>query len=409
MSTRPLLIVSLIGLTLLAGCGPTSAGLKARAEARQRLDVVNAELASDQAEQAFLGGQFDRATKEIHRAIALHPEWAEYRVLEGRIYLETHRLEKALLSFDTAIELKPKLAEAHYYAGIVCQRWSEDERAYNYYMAAFEAAPDSVEYLLAAAESLVAMEQFDSARHLLESKLGYFEHNAAMRHLLGEIALLQGDANEAADLYAAAWRLTPEDPIMLNELAQVQFAAERYGDCYRSVKQLQELTGQQDHPDLMHLEAQCLAYIDRQPEARALYLALTKLDPTNVDLWVELGTLAWELGDYHRMALCGARVTALAPARYEGYMLKGVNERHHGDLEEAVMFLKQAAERAPSTALPHLVLGRVLEQLGDKPGALEAYTEAIRIDPDNADAQALFIDGQERLLTAQHPDSGSNE
>ena len=90
-------------------------------------------------------------------------------------------------------------------------------------------------------------------------------------------------------------------------------------------------------------------------------------------------------------------------------MLKGVNERHHGNLQDAAMFLRQSAQRAESTALPHLVLGRVLEQLGDSEGALAAYAEAFRIAPDNADARELFIDSQDRLLRVQHPDRVQNE
>ena len=89
-------------------------------------------------------------------------------------------------------------------------------------------------------------------------------------------------------------------------------------------------------------------------------------------------------------------------------MLKGINERHHGNLDESAAFLRQAAARAESTALPHLVLGRVLEQLGDTEAALEAYAEAVRVDPDNADAEALFVDSQDRLL-AQHPDPAHDE
>ena len=362
MSTRPILIVALLAVAgaFLSGCGgPTKKGLEARNNARIRLNRVNAQLSYDQAMQAFESGQFDKAAHELRMAIQMYPEWAEYRLLEGRIHLETHRLEKAIASFEAALQLKPGYADAHYYSGIVYQRWSDDNRAYDEYMAAYEMDPESVGYLLAAAESMVALEQFDDAEDLLQEKLDYFEHNSAMRHLLAQIALLQGDAEVAVRLYGEARRLDPENDTLLEELVQAQYEAGAYGDCYRSVLQLQELSDP-DRPDLMLLEARCLAFMDRLTEARSLYLALSRLRPTNADVWIELGSVAWELGDYHRTALCGARVTALAPDRYEGYMLKGINERHHDNLGEAAMFLREAAERAGDSHLPHLVLGRVL-------------------------------------------------
>ncbi|MHC4709956.1 MAG: tetratricopeptide repeat protein [Planctomycetota bacterium] len=408
MSTRPILIVALLAVlgTFLSGCGgPTKKGIEARNKARIRLNRVNAQLSYDQALQAFEAGQFDKAEHELGIAIQLYPEWSEYRVLEGRIHLETHRLEKAIESFEAALQIKPGYADAHYYSGIVYQRWSDDAKAYDQYMAAYEMDQESVGYLLAAAESMVALEQFDGARDLLEEKLDYFEHNSAMRHLLARIALLQGDPQRAIELYSEARRLDPENDTLLEELVQAQYEAGAYGDCYRSVMQLQEMSDT-DRPDLKLLEARCLAFLDRLPESRSLYLELSKLRPTNADVWIELGSVAWELGDYHRMALCGARVTALAPDRFEGYMLKGVNERHHDNLAEATMFLREAAERAGDSHLPHLVLGRVLEQTGDVQGALDAYAEAIRVRPEAPEAPALFAELSERLelIAVEEPD-----
>jgi tetratricopeptide (TPR) repeat protein len=413
MSTRPILIAVLLGAlgAVAAGCGgPTKAGIEARKVARARLDKVNAELSYDQAVQAFESGKFEKATRDLNTAIALHPEWPPYRLLQGRIHLETHRLEKAIESFSEALQLKSDYADAHYYSGIVYQRWSDDARAYEHYMAAYEMDPSSVGYLLAAAESTVALGQFNAAKRLVESNLEYFEHNSAMHHLLAQIAMLQDDPAAAARRYAEARRLDPENTGLLEELAYAQYAARQYADCHGSVKDLQEIFGE-ERPDLLMLEARCLTFMDQAPDARSLYLELTRLRPTDPDVWIELGSVAWDLGDYHRMALCGARVTALAPDRYEGYMLKGINERHHGNLREAAMYLREAADRSHESALPHLILGRILEQVGEARGALEAYTEALRVDPDSTDAQVLFseLSQRQQLTAVQEPDQVRNE
>ncbi len=119
MSTRPIVMSALLVAGFLAGCGPTKSGLEARAKARERLNIVNAQLSRDQAVQALEAGQFEKATKEIRQAIALNPTWAEYHLVNGRIFLETHRLEKAQRSFEKALELRPDFPEVHYYAGIV--------------------------------------------------------------------------------------------------------------------------------------------------------------------------------------------------------------------------------------------------------------------------------------------------
>ena len=400
MLTRTALLGTLLVAGALAGCGPTRAGLEARARARERLSAVNAELSRDQAVQALESGQFEQAMKEIRHAIAMNQNWAEYRLIRGRILLETHRLEKALRSFEKALELKPEYPEAHYFCGIVYQRWSDDLRAYDHYRSAFEQEPDQVAYLLASAESLVALDQLDQATHLINTKLSYFEHNSALHHLLGQIAMLQDDPTFAAEMYEDAWRLSPEDDGMLGELAYAQYQARMFGACLRSVLQLKDRAGG-DSAEVKRLQARCLASLDRKTEARNLFIELTRIDPTDTELWVELGTVAWEIGDYHRMALCGARATALAPDRFEGYLLKGINERHHGNLKDAIMFLRQAADRAVTTALPHLLLGRVLDEHGDRQSALDAYATALRIDPDDESAKLLWSDSQEHFLLAR--------
>ena len=118
-------------------------------------------------------------------------------------------------------------------------------------------------------------------------------------------------------------------------------------------------------------------------------MAIIKADPSNIDAWIELGTVAWELEDFHRVAQCSLRVIALAPDRFEGYMLKGINERHHGKLDDAVTLFRQAADRSAGSALPHVLLGLTLEERGEIDGALAAYRAAVDIDPKNQEAMKL--------------------
>ena len=406
MSTRSILNVLLSALVgVLVGCGPTRAGLEARANARERMDLANAQISYDQAHQAFEVGQLDKALRQINIALARYPQSAPYRVLRGRIYLETHRLERALEAFEAALEVDPDFAEAHYFAGICFERWSEDEKAHDRYRSAYELESSNAQYLLAAAEALIGMGDEEAAKQLVEPKLAYFEHNAALRQLLGQIALLQDEPALAVQLYSETRLLNPEDSALLEELAWAQYEAGMYGKCYDSVKQLQgRLT--EKRTDLIRLEARCLAFIDRTIEARNLYLELTRLNATDSQCWIELGMLAWELGDDHRVAQCGARALALAPERYEGYMLRAISERQRGDLEAVVSLFEEAAQRASNSAVPHLMLGQALEEIGDREAAFAAYAAGLRAQPDNPEALALveaFTESAARMLVAEDP------
>jgi tetratricopeptide (TPR) repeat protein len=433
--TRAGLVIATMVLTVLAGCnGPTKAGKEARSAANARMNIINAQVHFDQAKQSFDSGQFEKAQREIQRAITRYPDAPNYYVLQGRIFLETHDLEASLNCFTIAIDMLKgavaaapaksesdkfktttpsrevtTLAEAHYFSGIVFQRWSDDEQSYQCYFNAFELEPTNAQYLLAAAESLIACGEFEQARHLIEQRLSYFEHNAALRQLQAQIALLQGDPKRAAALYAEARLLNPDDLGLLEQMMWSQYAAGQYGQCHETIKRLQETRARlasrsapqpngsrttEDYTatrtDLMHLEARCLNMMGRTTEARELYIELSRVRAADAVVWVELGTLAWELGDFRRLAMCAVQLIALAPDRYEGYMFKGLNERQKGNIDEAVKLFQKAAQCSTDLAMPHLLLGQSLEQSGDLEGAFAAYQAASQVEPNSPEARELI-------------------
>ena len=439
--TRVGLVFATMVVAVLAGCnGPTKAGQEARTAANARMNVVNAQVHFDQARQSFDSGQFEKAQREVQRAITRYPDAPNYYVLQGRIYLETHDLEASLNCFKIAIDMLKgaelidasksdaekarqtapsrevtTLAEAHYFSGIIFQRWSDDEEAYHCYLKAYELETTNAQYLLAAAESLIATGEFEQARQLVEPRMTYFEHNAALRQLQAQIALLQGDAKRATALYAEARLLAPDDLALLEQMMWSQYAAGMYGQCHETIKRLQEMRTQMasraaprpngsrtvedfsaTRTDLLHLEARCLNMMGRTTEAREIYIELARLRPADAVVWVELGTLSWELGDFRRLAMCAVQLIALAPDRYEGYMFKGLNERQKGNLEEAVKFFQKASECSTDLAMPHLLLGQTLEQTGNTEGAYAAYQAATQVEPNSPEAQELL-----RRLAAQ--------
>lgn len=410
MNTRAGLFLTFIFAALtLAGCeGPGPEGLEARADARQRLDAMNAGISYQQAEQAFETGRFDRAMTNINSVIEAFPDVARYHVLQGRIHLEQSQLDFANRSLARAIEVEPEYAPGHYYAGIVHQRWTDDEQAYLHYSRAFELEPTNMQYLLANAESMIALGELDSANALLEHNKSYFEGNAAVHQLQGQIAVLQGRPNEAVKLYERARLLNPDDRFLLEELAWAQFDSQQYGKTLDTIKLLRGQYGVK-REDMRHLEAQCLAGMGRSSDARNVYVELTRIDPNNADLWAELGLIAWDLGDYYRVAQCSSRLVQLAPRRFEGPMFRGIAARHHGRLDEAIDELTRAASLSTTNVMPYLLLGNTMEMNDQAAEAQRVYRQALEVDPDNAEAKILLarLEHERRLqaVTAEGADA----
>ncbi len=383
--------VALTASTLLmGGCnGPTKAGIEARQHARDRLDKVNSHVTFDQAQQSFEVGQFDRALREVEAAIARYPEEPEFHLLRGRILFELNRLDVAMKCFEDAMELDEELAEPHYRVGIILQRWSQHDEAQEAYQAAFDLESSHAPYLTATIESLIALEQFDDAQSLIDEHRAHFEHNVALRVLEGQIAMLTNQPKRAAELLAEARLMNPEDSILLEELALLQFKSGFYGECLQSVRE-RKATLDEARPDLTHLEAKCLAQLGQTEEARNLYIKLTYVKEDDTELWKDFGFLAWEMGDFMRVSQCASRLVAIAPERYEGYLFKGVHARNKGNHGEAVRHFWNASQRAPELPLPYVMLGHTFEFLGQREEASLAYRSALKTDPDSREAAMLL-------------------
>jgi hypothetical protein len=105
MSTRVQLSALLfVVAAFVTGCGQKTNHDKIREDARDRMNLVNAQVTYNQAEQYFETGQFDRALREINAAIARYPKSCTFYVLQGRIHLEAKRLEPAMTSLKLGIQ-----------------------------------------------------------------------------------------------------------------------------------------------------------------------------------------------------------------------------------------------------------------------------------------------------------------
>jgi tetratricopeptide (TPR) repeat protein len=333
--------VVLLGVSILVGCGgPSKQGKIARVNAHQRMDAVNADLAAQQAMQQFEVGQLKAAIDTIDAAIARFEEKSEYHLLRGRILMEQHRLDAASKSFARSIEINSDVAEPHYFLGVLHQRWSEDAHALAYYKNAMECNATHPQYLLATAESHVALGQLDEAITLLQNAGKEFQHQPSVTALLGHIHLRKGNAKEAANYFADSRLLGNDDKEVLTLLATAQFRTGEYTECLLTIAQLQE--GGELSFAFQRLQGKCLASTGRTIQGRDICLQVTRQTPDDAGAWVDLGYIAWMMGDHERVAHCGKKISELAPDLPEGPLFEGIVAMRKGDFEKGELLLAKA-------------------------------------------------------------------
>lgn len=379
-----IMAVALVGgvVTALAGCA-TPSHQEAKNAAMDRWQSARTGISYGQALQQFEVGDLEKAARTIGGALEAMPENGRYRVLAARIAMEQSKLERAFRHLEVAVDAEPKHAPAHYYKGVVLQRWQQYEEALSAYERAHELDPENVSGLLAVAEMLVALGRSDAAIDRLNEKLVYFEHNAAIRLTLGRILLKEGQPERAIKMFRDAQVLAPDQPAALEQLAMAEYAAGRFGDAAQHLRQLLSMEEMADRRDLKMALADCHVRTGRPVDARRLYLDLVESDEDSVEAWVALGEVAYVLGDQRQLQRAGRKVVTLAPSRPEGHLLRGLAAERGASFVEAVQRFGEAADRAPEQATPWMMQGVALERLGRLDEARRAYERAERLSPDD--------------------------
>ncbi|MEE9211817.1 MAG: tetratricopeptide repeat protein [Phycisphaeraceae bacterium] len=412
----------------LTGCGTIGKRHQdAINTANTRWLSMRSALIGKMAQQQFDAGDLDQAEKTLLNALALDPTNAVLHTLAGRVALERSHLERSYHRLQTAIELDEDRPEAPYYLGIVFQRWQQYDRALEHFRRAYELEADNAAYLLAVAEMYITTDQLDAALELLQSKMRYFDQNAGIRIAIGQVYTIMHRYDEAAEYFRKGALLRPDDLAIVEELALAQFQAGQFDQATRNLKRLcravdsgqwpgsgtskQEPAGNvtnrqpsdtSHRPDLKRALAECYLQQDRLADAKAVYIKLIRQDRTDADAWAKLAQIAWTEGDEKATLLAAQRVIAVAPDRYEGYLMSGMVWQKRGRLDQAIRLFDRAADAAPDNALPLILRGLTLEQAGKTEQAAMAYTQALHRAPQDQRARKLLTHvGQQAVASGQ--------
>lgn len=384
-----LAILSAIPLGLCACSGPTKAGLDARKETNERFNAPRANLAAQQARQAFDVGNLKEALAQIDGAVMLQPTNPDHLVMRGRILIEMQRLGEAEEAFKGALALKADHGDANYYSGVVHQRWSNFDDALGRYQAAYASDDSNLAYLLAVIETQISLRQLEEAWSTAQASLARFENDSQLHQAMGHIALLQSKPEVAVEQFRRALILSPDDPNIGFNLANACLQARQYDKAEQAVDRLlQNATGDL-RLDLLHIKARCLSATNRLVEARFAYLDLTQADPSNVEAWYELGIVAYQLGDTRRFAEVVNTTTSRWPQRYEGYVLQGMLFEARNDYQTAEQSYTAACRLSDNSSDAVVLLARNLMNQGEHARAQELLETLLTREPENQQAQSL--------------------
>lgn len=392
-SRRKAAATSVLALSLIAlsgGCGNNAKRPTPQQQANVQWNAARSGVMVGLAKDQYEAGEFDKAKQTINDALKLSPQSAPAYILAARVAIEQAQLEVAERDLRLAREFDPKNAEADYLCGVVYQRWQKPDLAYESYSHANEKAPSELAYLMARAEMLVSMERAPEALKLLQDRVVYFEHSAAIRDAVSQLLLQQKQYAAAVQMANEAAILTPDDVTIREHQGMAQFYAKQYDQAAITLSRLTTQDKFSKRADLFAALGECYDHLGQHREARDAFDTATKLDPSAAGIWLGLGKAAMQLNDMRRADLSLKKATALDPTNPECKLLLGYLRLRQERLPEALAAFRQVSDSPEADPVSLCMTGYVLQKLGHNDEAIRYYGRALKRNPNDELANKLM-------------------
>jgi Tfp pilus assembly protein PilF len=376
-------------LLAAAGCGNKSQQTSKQA-ANQRWNSARAGVMLTLARDQYTSGNFDKCRKTIDDALKLDPENPQVHLLSARLSLEQGQLELAERELIFVRGKLPNEAEPYYLSGVIYQRWQKPERAYECYKSASERAPAEQAYVLAEAESLVALDRQTEALVLLQGKAAYFENSAAIRDAIGQLLSQAKRYHEAADVLRQASLLSPDDEQIRERLGLALYYDKQFKDARDVLEKVTAEPRNAARTDLLLAYGQCQLESGQPREARATFERLIELEPASAHGYLGLGRAALESNDLKRAELSLKKAQSIDPNHAETYLLTGYLRLRQNRLNDALTSFQRASSLDKRDPVSVCMVGYVYEKLGKPEVAVQYYGKALKLKPHDELASKLM-------------------
>ena len=376
-----LVTLLLVGLT---GCRSTTVK-QARSQAEGRWNRVRADFKVQLARQHYHAKLFGESKVAATEALTLDPSLVPAYTLLAKSYLELSKPASALRTIEAARRAGLDSPELTYMQGVVTETRGDIATAAAYYADASEMDPDVVDYVIAYAESIVALGRPDIALQRLDTLIGSYDDNGSALLLSAHIASLLGDTDGAIRRYRLALDALGESRMASRELGLLLVQAGRYDEAIETLTPLLDPSqGETDDATARH--ALATAYLRAGRPMRAMsWLTQESLgEGKTARGYVILAEAAMATNDVAAGLEATTTALRMSPNDRDAALLHAAALWRHGDLDAAERFLKLRLKRHGDDATARCLLAEVLRSLGDTEDAREQFQLASGLVSDSA-------------------------
>ena len=357
-------------------------------------------------ERAIVGGQADGTTyllcgelslklgdgagaaRCLDTALAKEPNNAAARALLGEAFIRLGATEKGLAELDAAAAANPSDPAPLLRAGRILEGLGRHREALERYAKVRETAPRNTEALIASANVHLALGELDQARTIALSLVGTPVQESMGQYVIGRIALVQRQNEEAVLALSRATRLDPRHGAAWAALADAYLALNDGAKARDAAAKAAALPGA-DSGVLRRL-AELETRAGQHAAAAAALERAIALEPADANLRLAQARTFAALGRWHDSANAAREAQRLLPKSVEPLLLAAEAAHRQGKNGEAIETLKRALTLDPESFDVQFRLGRSYAEVNRYEDAQTHLERASRLD-DRNDAPLLVM------------------
>jgi tetratricopeptide (TPR) repeat protein len=347
-----------------------------------RADYVMARRAL--AELQVVRREFDAALKSVQDILQIDRQNVSARLIESAAYMGMRRFGDARQLLQNLLAANASSPEVLFQLGVVDLAESRFKEAEEHFRKSFQLNPANPRGLMGMVEVYLNEKKPEQAMQLLQTEVDKAPTRLDFRLALGNTAVRAGkydlavtEFNKILGSVDAKSRTAGDLYIRLGETYR------RKGDWNNSIAALQKAREiMPDNPIVMGNLAVTLDVSGRKQEARQVYEATIKMDPSNGVALNNLAFLMAENGaDLDQALTLAQRAKQILQSQLEISDTLGWIYLKKNLSDNAIEIFKDLVAKQPGYSTYRYHLGMALSQKGDKPKALKELQEALKCNP----------------------------